>query len=183
LPNTRLLIDGYNVVSPVAAPQQRGGRTTDPAWLHRERMLLIRRLAKHLPADIREQTCVVFDAANPPQDRPSEYHVEGIEIRFAVDYPEADDLIEELILTHSAPKQLMVVSSDHRIQVAAKRRGCETFDSQSWLDELLDGKLSIQTKPGNPAGQGRGARTHEKPSGEVDPSEVDQWMKDFGFDK
>ena len=178
----RLLIDGYNVVSPITGPRQRASRSVAPDWLHRERSLLIRRLVKHLPVAVAERTCVVFDAASPPKDRPSEYRWEGIEIRFAVDYPEADDLIEELIAEHSAPKQLMVVSSDHRIQNAAKRRGCETFDSQQWLDNLLDERLGIQAEMRKNAGQGRGAENHGKPTSGVDPDEVDQWMKDFGFD-
>ena len=179
----RLLIDGYNVVSPVAGPRSRGSRLVTHDWLRRERMLLITRLAKHLPASIVDQTCVVFDASDPPKDRPSEYQVDGMAIRFAVDYPEADDLIEELITKHSAPKQLMVVSSDHRVQNAAKRRGCETFDSQPWLDALLDHRLDIQGLAKKESGQGRGGATDGKPSSDIDPDEVEQWMKDFGFEE
>ena len=153
----RLLIDGYNIVAPIAGPRIRRGAAIDPNWLHRERMLLIRRLVKHLPSDTREQTCVVFDASNPPSDRPSQYTYEGIDIRFAVEYPEADDLIEEIIASHPAPKNLMVVSSDHRIRNAAKRRHCETFDSQKWLDDLLDEKTFDPNRcnPTSGAGQGR----------------------------
>jgi predicted RNA-binding protein with PIN domain len=168
-----LLIDGYNVVAPVAAP----GRTPDPAWLQRERNLLLQRLVKHLAADVRFRTCVVFDAANPPPDRPSEFEVDGVSVRFALDYPEADDLLEELIAAHSAPKNLAVVSSDQRIQVAAKRRGCQPFDSQRWLDDLMRGhvRLAVASKDG--AGQG-GEPNSDKPD-TVD--DVQQWMRDFGF--
>ena len=137
-----LLIDGYNVVSPVAPPS----RNPDANWLHRERMLLIDRLTNHLDEDTRKRTCVVFDAANPPPNRPNEFSMNHITVRFAVGYPEADDLIEELIAAHHSPKQLAVVSSDHRIVAASGRRGAKCFDSQPWLDDLLDGKVCLAVR-------------------------------------
>jgi predicted RNA-binding protein with PIN domain len=133
-----LLIDGYNVVSPVAAPI-RG----DARWLQRERTQLLTRLTSHLSSELRNRTCVVFDAANPPPDRPSQFEVDGIEVCFAVDHPEADDLLEEMIRGHHAPKQLAVVSSDRRVQAAARRRGATPFESEDWLDQLLDGVVGL----------------------------------------
>ena len=114
-----LLIDGYNVVAPVAPPK----RDPDGRWLQRERMKLIGRLVDHLTDFQRQNTCVVFDAAKPPEGRSSSFLVEGISICFAVEHAEADDLLEEMIAAHTAPRNLMVVSSDHRVQAAAKRRG------------------------------------------------------------
>lgn len=174
-----LLVDGYNVLAPVAAP----GRSADPNWLHRERMQLIDRLVKHLGAEICRRTCLVFDAANPPPDRPSRFEVEGIDVRFAVDYPEADDLLEELIAAHSAPKRLAVVSSDRRIQVAATRRGATAFAADEWLDALLDGKVRLAVDPQSGAGQGGEAEsTHSKPDS-VSSEDAQQWMEEFGFDE
>lgn len=178
-----LLIDGYNVVAPVAGPRDGGRQRVAPDWLHRERMLLMRRMAKHLPENIREKTCVVFDAVHPPKDRPSEYQFEGITIRFSVGYAEADDLIEEIISQHPTPKKLTVVSSDRRLQTSAKRRRCVTFDSQSWLDDLLGGKLEIQNLSKR---QQESDPAIEKELGMkeiVAPTDVDQWMRDFGFDQ
>lgn len=176
-----LLVDGYNVVAPVAPP----GRMPDPHWLQRERDQLLRRLVKHLDDSVRNRTCVVFDSANPPSDRPSEFEVAGIQVRFAVDYPEADDLLEEIIAAHSAPKSLAVVSSDHRVQAAAKRRGSQTFEAQNWLDNLLDGRIGLATPPTGGAGQGSvsgppGGHGSDKPDA-VDNDDVQRWMNDFGF--
>ncbi len=178
--STLLLIDGYNVVSPIAPPS----RNPDPRWLQRERMQLIDRLNKHLDAETRGRTCVVFDAANPPPDRPSRYVVDGIEVRFAVEHPEADDLLEELIAAHSAPKTLAVVSSDHRVQTAAKRRGSKAFDSQDWLDDLLEGRvlLAVKRKHGAGQGSGEGAPGSEKPM-LSDRDDVESWMREFGYDQ
>jgi hypothetical protein len=170
-----LIIDGYNVVAPVAGP-----RFPNPDWLHRERMQLIDRLANHLDDETRARTCVVFDANAPPPDRPSEYQLHDISIRFAVDHPEADDLIEELIRVHSAPKSLAVVSSDQRIQVAARRRGSTVFDSQDWLDRLMDGRVGLAVS--RPTGQDAAEATDDVKPDVVDGPEVVDWMREFGFD-
>ena len=193
-----LLIDGYNVVSPVAPPSH----NTDSNWLHRERMQLIKRLSKFLPTHVRSRTCIVFDASKPPRNRSSEFAIDEIHVRFAIDYPEADDLIEEIIRAHHSPKQLMVVSSDHRIQAAARRRNAKHFDSQPWLDRLVDGdvRLAIDLKTG--AGQGTASNDkpqiidkqsvqewvetfsvdEKNPSEEATDASVQEWMREFGFD-
>lgn len=183
-----LLIDGYNVLAPVAPP----ARGSDGLWLQRERTRLINRLVTRLDPDVRGRTCIVFDAADPPRNRPHEFVVEQLQVRFSVGYPEADDLLEELIAANSAPKSLAVVSSDHRVRSAASRRGCVVFDSQSWLDDLLDGVVGLAGGPRSASGQGRGASPPEPESGEVpydarDPADrenagdVEGWMREFGF--
>ncbi|MGI9474455.1 MAG: NYN domain-containing protein [Rubripirellula sp.] len=189
-----LLIDGYNVVAPVAPPNAmlRSSNApgfdrsrSDPMWLQRERMSLIRRLVDHLPDDVRKRTCVVFDAANPPRDRPHQFEMEGIKVRFAVGYPEADDLLEELIASHSAPKSLSVVSSDRRVQAASRRRGCAPFESQEWLDDLLDGRVQLAAKRSgatkNRAGEGDDDSHAAKPERDLDVDQVDRWLREFGF--
>ena len=174
-----LLIDGYNVVSPVAPPSG----NPDPRWLQRERMQLLTRLSENLDEATRQRTCVVFDAANPPRDRPDQFDFHGIDVRFAVDYPEADDLLEEMIAAHHAPKTLAVVSSDHRVQTAAKRRGAAHYDSQPWLDDLLDGCVGLGLvirRPGHGEEGGQGSGDSGKPD-HIDDDDVDSWMKEFGF--
>ena len=46
----------------------------------------------------------------------------GIRVWFAREYPDADSLIEELVEDDTAPTHLVVVSSDRRLQAAARRR-------------------------------------------------------------
>ncbi|MDA8745623.1 NYN domain-containing protein [Rubripirellula amarantea] len=172
-----LLIDGYNVLAPSAPP-----RSPDPMWLHRERAQLLERLATHLPGSVRQRTQVVFDAANPPRDRPDRFVYQDIDVQFAVNYPEADDLLEEIIRGHSSPKQLAVVSSDHRVQTAASRRSAEAFDSQSWLDSLLDGNLRLSPRANvidRDAGEGRG--DHGDDGLKLKAEDVNDWMDEFGF--
>ena len=174
-----LLIDGYNLIAPVAAPSRRP--TQD--WLERERKLLLSRLAQKLPRRIRVRCCVVFDAANPPPGVTDRYDIEGILVRFSVGYPEADDLLEELIAAHSAPKQLCVVSSDHRVQAAARRRAATTFESQPWLDDLLDDHIGMAPQKRDRAGQGSRSTQDNKPNQSVDQEALNDWMREFGFDE
>lgn len=172
-----LIVDGYNVVAPVAAP-----RFPDPMWLHRERMQLIDRLAARLDDETRIRTCVVFDAANPPPDRPSVFQLHDMTVRFAVDHPEADDLIEEMIAAHSVPKSLAVVSSDVRVQTAARRRGAMAFESQEWLDRLMDGRIGLAIVRRGETSNQRKPDELAKPDA-IEGTEVADWMREFGFDE
>jgi len=116
-------------------------------WLLAEREKLLARLAECLDEPVRTRTCVVFDAKNAPADLPSSLTHAGMDVRFAVDHPEADDLLEELIGQHHHPKQLTVVSSDHRIQTAAKRKRASFVDSEVWYDALEDGTVLLGWTP------------------------------------
>ncbi|MDB4338582.1 NYN domain-containing protein [Rubripirellula sp.] len=177
--NSVLLIDGYNVISPIAPP----GRGSDHRWLERERDLLLNRLFQHLPHLVRQRTCLVFDAVNPPADRDNCYLVSGITVRFATDYPEADDLLEELIDGNATPKRLTLVSSDHRLQAAARRRSATVYDSEDWLDRLLEGQIGLA--PGvferlsEAKREGQGSDSGDFAEPKLSQPEIDQWMKEF----
>ncbi len=172
-----LLIDGYNVIAPIAPP----GRGRSDQWLRAARDRLVSTLAKGLGPVLSAKTVVVFDASGAPPGLESVVVREGIRVEFAVGYPEADDRIEELISQHSSPKRLTVVSADHRIQVAAQKRGAMAVDSEVWLDRLGDGRLTLAI-PWPPETKGR------KPAGELgddlekqlDPGSTEEWLETFG---
>lgn len=169
-----LLIDGYNVIAPVAAP----GQGASVRWLEVERKRLVDRLADCLPAAIANSTTVVFDAKNAPKDQPSRYQHRGIKIEFAVDFPEADDRLEEIILSHPAPQTLSVISSDHRIQNASRRRKAAWFDSDTWIDELLAGRVKLGWYP-------KEKQTTPEVIDEPQLSEqdVNEWLSEFSRPK
>jgi predicted RNA-binding protein with PIN domain len=128
-----LLIDGYNLIHSAGLVAQPPG----PGGLERARRALCEFLAASLAETERGRTTVVFDARQAPPDREHVYVYQGITVRFAVDYNEADELIEELIERDSAPRQLTVVSSDHRLHRAARRRRAKAVDSDVWYAELV----------------------------------------------
>lgn len=164
----RILIDGYNLLH-VSGILRRG---LGPGSLERARNALLNRLVTLLPPEERVETVIVFDAKQGPRDLPTEFDHQGILVRFARDFEEADDLLEYLIRTHSAPRQLLVVSSDHRVQKAAKRRKAKVNDSEPWLNQLHLTAIDTEVQD-----------TSTDPKREhLDPQQVAKWMREFGYD-
>lgn len=128
-----LLIDGYNLMYAagiVGAGRGAGG-------LERSRAALIRFVGDSLGPAERGRAVVVFDAAGAPPGLPSSMFMHGVAVRFAKGYRDADELLEELIAADNSPRWLTVVSSDHRIQRAARRRRATAVDSDVWYDSVL----------------------------------------------
>jgi len=134
-----LLIDAYNLLH----QSDLLGRGRGALWLERARQRLIRQLALLLDRELAMRTTLVFDAHWNADPGVTGDHDTSIDVRYAVEYPEADDLIEELIARHPAPKQLTVVSSDHRLQRAAARRGASFVDADRWYERLSAGELLL----------------------------------------
>lgn len=87
----------------------------------------------------------------------------------------ADAVIIDHIATSSAPRRLVVVSSDHEIRQAARRRR-----AKSWSSEYFLGRLAAdlgQTGLAPPPGQDKPAAEH------LPPSEVSRWLDEFGFSR
>lgn len=187
-----LLIDGYNVIGPVAPPS----RGASANWLQDERQLLLNRLSEHLTDIIRTRTCVVFDARNPPYGVSDRMSFADMDVRFAVGYPEADDLIEELIFQHPNPKSLTLVSSDHRLHAAAKRKKALPIDSDVWLDALLDGQIQMAKLPKENSKRKRpkqsdslSAESSDEAASSgptldamLDTDEIQKWLDQYGSD-
>ncbi len=159
-----LLIDGYNLLH---ATDIFGDEGSAPSF-QRSREALLAFLAKALHEVERLQTTIVFDAAGAPPGLPHTDSVAGLQVRYARDYPDADALLEELIEEHPAPRGLLVVSSDHRVQRAARRRGAKYCDSDRWYAELC--RRPLRSGPQR-AGDG------EKPAQSA--AEIAYWMRQF----
>lgn len=129
---TDLLIDGYNLLHAAGLGRARYGRGD----LQRARQALLRRLFHLLTPDEIARTAVVFDARHPPPHLPPHWYIHGLRVVYAQPHGDADVLLEELINGHSAPKQLTVVSSDHRLHRAAKSRRATAVDSDEFLNFL-----------------------------------------------
>jgi hypothetical protein len=79
-------------------------------------------------------------------------------------------MIEDLLENYRAPKSLLVVSSDHRVQRAARHRGARFIDSEEWYAERV---ANLRRQP---AADDAVAKPSEKPT----PDEVGHWLKEFG---
>ncbi|MDX1947836.1 MAG: NYN domain-containing protein [Pirellulaceae bacterium] len=122
-----LLIDGYNLLHAAGVFAADG-----PPTLERSRQALLDHLARLLEPKVRARTIVVFDAVHAPPGLAREATHEGLSVRFARRGGTADELLEELIAAEPDPRHLLVVSSDHRVQRAARQRGAQYLDSEHW---------------------------------------------------
>ncbi|MCG8583698.1 MAG: NYN domain-containing protein [Pirellulales bacterium] len=129
-----LIIDAYNLIHAANIL----GRGVGPGGLERARAALLNFLIESLPDKDKADCAVVFDSGDDaPPGLPNQYEHEGLMVYFSRGYENADALIEELIVQHSTPRQLTVVSSDHRVQNAARRRRARAVDADVWHAEVI----------------------------------------------
>jgi uncharacterized protein len=154
------VIDGYNLLHAMGLL----GGPVGPNQLAKARAGL---LGLMKAAHTAEPATVVFDARRAPADMATEENHGPVHVEYATG-EEADDRIEWLIAHDPAPKRLVVVSDDHRLQQAAKRRGCPAWKCDLYL-RWLDKERCKQNRP----------TPDEKPAG-VGPLETDRWLAAFG---
>jgi predicted RNA-binding protein with PIN domain len=159
------LIDGYNLLHALDVLPKRLG----PKGLHYARQRLLDVLHAAFREDAGSVT-IVFDAAGAPPSVRDVQEYRGLEVRFAVRHEEADDLIELLIRHEAHPQKLTVVSDDHRIQQAARRRHCNGLGCGAFLDWLHE-----RRRPAPPATQ---ADSSAKPQRSSD-ADTAHWLKEF----
>jgi predicted RNA-binding protein with PIN domain len=161
-----LLIDGYNLLHVTGIFGGAGAGTE----LHRSRMALLDFLAASLNERELKQTTIVFDAAGAPPGLPRTFTHDGMSVHFARRHSNADEMIEELLDQYSAPRELVVVSSDHGVQRSARRRGATCMDSELWYSELLSTRRQREINAEEPVA---------KSDGKSSPDEVDYWLGKF----
>lgn len=122
---------------------------------------------------VREGVVIVFDGAANPL-RLTESPVEGIQILHAGHSRTADDVIIARINDDTSPRRLIVVSSDHAIRKAARRRRCTAWTSDHFVHRLLE---AMRTP--------RAAQDPPKKGGAepLDSDEVDAWLRRFGLEE
>lgn len=153
------LIDGYNVLfslGMIPTPVKEGD-------LQRARQSLLTMLSDAL-GDKGKFCTVVFDATRATSRAPGDMFFKGIDVRFTKRREEADDMIAFLIKQCTAPKQLTVISSDHRLVEAATRKRATSVkadDFLDWLDRQKPGYVPTPTAP------------------QVSPEERANWLKTF----
>ena len=153
--------DGYNLLY-ASGVIGSGGRTA----LEGAREALLDWLGELLSDEQRLRTTIVFDGREAPPGLPDSDRRHDIQIRFAPRGSEADDLIEELIGAHSSPRSLTVVSSDHRIHRAARRRKATPIDSDKWVASMRRSPETYHPEPDR--------------NRVVKPEELNFWLKEFG---
>ncbi|MEW6359130.1 MAG: NYN domain-containing protein [Planctomycetota bacterium] len=162
----RLFIDGYNVIF---ASTKHAFNMDNP---ERARMQLISLLSAYRSIT-RDEITVAFDGHADGRMYPQTQKVHGITIVFSEADADADTLIKRLLAKEPNPKAAAVVSSDNSLRDFAKRLRAGQIDSEEFLREL-DKRLKsahAERADNDPI---------EKYEG-LSRSEVDYWMKYFGF--
>lgn len=132
MPQPFVLIDGYNLMHASGLAR----RTYGPGDLEVCRNRLLQQLSARLNEEACRRTTVVFDAFDSVGDDQRLQHLHGLTVIFAPAGTDADSELERLIAEHSAPGQLWIVSSDHRLHKAARRRKATAVDSEQFWDSL-----------------------------------------------
>ncbi len=130
-------------------------------------MRLLAGIAEKLRPEEQSRCTVVFDAREPPPDANPHQRHQQITVLFAPDSGDADEMIEELVRRHPSPRQLVVVSSDHRLQKAVLKRSGNAVDSEIWLHQLDRRPRAGSSPAPAPAAADPGRR-------------VDDWQQEFG---
>ncbi|WP_376793341.1 NYN domain-containing protein [Thermoflexus sp.] len=151
------LIDGHNLIG--AMPDLHLEDPDDEARLAERLQRLAMRTGRRIT--------VIFDRRAP--GGPSSFSRGVVTVRFAPSGTTADELLIQQIQAERNPRGLIVVSSDRRVQEAARRRGAAVWSAAEFLaymQRALGGR-----KP--PEGI-----EEEKPEG-VNESELKDWLELF----
>ena len=161
------VIDGYNLMHAAGLARQRYGLGD----LERARQRLLQLVRHGLSAEQRSRTTIVFDGHGSDRLHSPEFQFHGMLVFFSPPNREADDEIEDFIADHSAPKQLIVVSSDHRLHKAARRRRAHAIDSEEFVEQLQ--RFAREQRDGT------SVETSKK-EGKVVPENTEEWFQEFG---
>ena len=153
-----VIIDGNNLLH---APKP-------PALAGLDELGLCRALGRTMWG--REGVRIVCDGDPGPLNRPAS-PVGGIELVYAGANRSADAVIEQLVAADTAPRRLLVVSTDRRVQRAAQRRRARAWDSERFLHELAAALASRSAQPDPGAA----------PDATLPPEQVEQWLATFGY--
>jgi uncharacterized protein len=160
----RLLIDGYNLLFASEVFASAAG----PPTLHRTRIAFLEFLAGSIEEKVRAGTTIVFDATQAPAGLSHELSFAGMRILFSRNPSDADALLEDLLEAEKSPREVMVVSSDHRVQRAARRCGAKYIDSEEWIRKLR------QCRPSADSGS-----ASKKPEEWEQSAELAVWLNEF----
>lgn len=115
---------------------------------------------------------LICDGSRASAEGPRAHSKGGIQAVYAGPGADADSLIERLIEESSAPRGILVVSSDRRLHRAAKRRRAVSLASDKFLAQLLVDQSRPRPTP-------LPEFTRQIP---LDRHSVAYWMEKFGYD-
>lgn len=114
---------------------------------------------------------IIFDGIGPP-DKSGFENISDVEVFFAGQNTDTDTVIEKKITASTAPKRLIIVSTDRRLRRAARARKATAIKSEDfWVD--VQKRMRAKSRSREPA---------EKRLGLTD-SETEQWLEFFDLEQ
>ncbi|HOK95527.1 MAG TPA: NYN domain-containing protein [Anaerohalosphaeraceae bacterium] len=157
------LFDGYNLLRAVQKMEEFASFSD---------VQLCRAISDFL-SSIRQRGSIIFDGIGPA-DKSAFEGMRYLEVHFSGSKKEADDIIEDMILDNTAPKRLVVVSSDRRLRAAATKRKAAAVTATAFWIALLRQLEKAANKPMPEPSQKRGG---------LSKRETDIWLKIFGMNQ
>ncbi len=114
---------------------------------------------------------LIFDGSGPKEKNAFE-NLSHLEVSFAGAGMDADTVIENKIKADTAPKRLIIVSSDRRLRKAALVRKAVSIKSDEFW-AALNKQLEKKRPEREPGGKRQG----------LSESETNHWLKFFGIDE
>jgi predicted RNA-binding protein with PIN domain len=114
----------------------------------------------------RERVTLICDGT------PSDTHERGVRYQtiFTGPYKSADEEIMERVANSSAPRSILVITSDREIIRSIRKRGTQQISSSTFLQSLVEDSYISKSK------------TVHRPSG-LSPKLAQEWREHFGIDK
>jgi len=138
-----LIIDGYNLLH----------QSDDLSTLIRSDIAAARhrlvQIVQNTALRLAPKTTIVFDGREAGSD--ASVISPHLEVFFAPGHLSADNVIERLVMTHSTPEKILVVTSDHAEHATVSSAGAQVMSSQEFIARCeQDGRRSIsrRTPPG-----------------------------------
>ena len=154
------IIDGHNLLHTIFKLEGDSGATSDVG--------LCRILGRYFKLT-GEKGEMIFDGTGPP-DKGGFDNISNLEVFFAGVRSDADTVIEDKISANTAPKRLIIVSSDRRLRKAARIRKATSMKSDVFWNDVQK-QLSRKRPEKEPT---------EKRQG-LNQGETEQWLEFFGF--
>ena len=156
------VIDGHNLLNAI--------QNIDEEYQDIDEENLCRILSKYF-GSVDEFAQIVFDGTGP-RDKTEFQRINRLEVFFSGPNTDADTMIENNIQANTAPKRLIVVSTDRRLRTAAAKRKAVSVRSEVFWQLMVE----QFDKPNKPSPEPKGQRYG------ITDSETDQWLNQFGLD-
>lgn len=158
-----IIIDGHNLLHAIHKAEEDSESITE--------VQLCRIVGRFLKLT-RQTGELVFDGTGP-RDKSGFDNISNLEVIFAGIGTDADTVIEKKIKASTAPKSLMIVSSDRRLRKAAQARKATSVKSEMFLNNLQKQLSRKRKNVREPAAKRHG----------LTESETEQWLKYFGLEQ